>query len=310
MKSASTIRPGVRYRWLFVLLSLLAISLLGCTDSRKSKKKGGRARSAVGKKSTAPKSGAKAKKFSPREKLSSRAAVVFLHHSTGENIYNGGVAGWISNYNREKSTQYGITERAYPNEPYPWDNYPYDYWNIWVKHAGAKPYRGQDTLEILTKRYQVIVFKHCYPVSAIEPKAGGAKVASQKTLANYQAQYRALKNKLRSFAATRFIVWTGAALTRTALHNDYSGNADTAKRARKFFDWVKNHWDEQGDNIFVFDFYELETEGGQYMLDKYAQGAGDPHPNEAFARKVAPLFAKRVVDVIEGRGDSGSKTGR
>ena len=52
----------------------------------------------------------------------------------------------------------------------------------------------------------------------------------------------------------------------------------------------------------------LETDGGDVLTPAHA--SGDSHPGDAFAAEVAPLFAKRLVDVIEGRGDTGSRTGR
>ncbi len=231
-------------------------------------------------------------------------AIIFLHHSTGGNVWNGGVTGWFTQYNRDKGKNYRITERAYPSgSPYPWNNYPYDYWNIWVSHAGSVAYMTEPTLEMLTTQYRVIVFKHCYPVSGIGPDKGAPNAASQeKTLENYKLQYAALKEKMRQFRANRFIVWTGAALVAGET------NADQGARARQLFDWVKKEWDEPGDNIFVWDFFELETEGGLYLKAEYS--AGDSHPNETFCRKVAPLLGQRIVDVIEGRGDSGSLTGK
>ena len=43
-------------------------------------------------------------------------------------------------------------------------------------------------------------------------------------------------------------------------------------KGREFFQWVKNEWDTEGDNIFIWDFYELETEGGIYLTEKNARG--------------------------------------
>jgi hypothetical protein len=109
---------------------------------------------------------------------------------------------------------------------------------------------------------------------------------------------------MRQFPSKKFLLWTGAALRK----------ADTSRtkalRAKQFFDWVKNTWDEAGDNIFLWDFYALETAGseeGLYLNDAFS--SGDSHPSDAFAQAVAPFFVKRLVDVIEGRGDSGSMTG-
>jgi hypothetical protein len=226
------------------------------------------------------------------------ATIVFLHHSTGGVIWDGGVPAWFATYNAAAGTSYAITEVSYPNSPYPWDNYPYDYWNLWVNHAGPTAYQDQATLEMLTPQYDVIVFKHCFPVSSIGPDTGSPDVASPtKTLENYKLQYEALKAKLRSFPSNRFVVWTGAAKLAATT------TPEMAARAQEFFTWVRTVWDEPGDNIYVWDFFNLETGGGMYLLPEHAASASDDHPNATFAATAAPLFAQRVVDVIEGRGD-------
>lgn len=234
----------------------------------------------------------------------SNARILFLHHSTGECVWNGGVPAWFDAYNADHKTSFSITEQAFPKDsPYGWSNYPYDYWNIWVRNAGPQPYKQEPTLEMLTRRYNVIVLKHCFPVSAIEADDGPGDVASEvKRLANYKLQYEALKKKMREFPRVRFIVWTGAALVRSET------DEAAARRAKAFFDWVRHEWDEKGDNIYIWDFYALETEGDLYM--KAANAAGDSHPNEAFSKRVAPLLCQRIVDVIEGRGDTTPITGR
>ena len=233
------------------------------------------------------------------------ARVVFLHHSTGQNIWDGGVEDWFHRYNSKQGKRYHVEERVYPTEEYGWKNYPFDYWNIWINNSGPRPYRGQDTLEILTKSYDVIVWKHCFPVSDVGEATTGDITSERRNLPSYRLQYAALRDKMRGFPNVRFLLWTGAARVRGETQ------PNLAKNAQSFFRWVKTDWDEPGDNIFLFDFYQLETEGGLYLLDRHAQGADDSHPNEAFSKRVAPLFAQRVVDVIEGRGDaSGNLTGQ
>ncbi|MBI5487216.1 MAG: hypothetical protein HY905_07780 [Deltaproteobacteria bacterium] len=233
------------------------------------------------------------------------AQIIYLHHSTGGVIWDGGVADAVAAYDDANGTSYAITERAFPSgDPYPWENYPYDYWNIWVSHAGPDPYQTEPTLEILTAQYAVIVFKHCFPVSGIEPDTGSPDITSStKSLENYHLQYDALKAKLHEFPANRFLVWTGAALTAG------STTPDQAARSREFFTWVRTVWDEPGDNIFVWDFFELETEGGNVLPVANAASADDSHPNAAFAARVAPLFVNRLVSVILGTGDLTSLTG-
>jgi hypothetical protein len=237
--------------------------------------------------------------------MGAETSVIFLHHSTGANIWGGGVADWIADYDATSGNSYTIEERAYPDSPYPWANYPYDYWYLWVDNAGPDPIEGQDTLEILTAAYDVIVFKHCFPVSDVQADTGSPDVSSStKSIENYQLQYEALKAKLLSFPDNRFIVWTGAAQVQGAT------TEAMAERAEQFFEWVRTTWDETGDNIFVWDFWTLETAGGLYLLDEHAASASDSHPNAEFSAEVAPYFGQRVVDVIEGLGDVASITGQ
>ncbi len=241
----------------------------------------------------------------PQPDLGADAKVIFLHHSTGGVIWNGGVSGWFDDYNQANSTSYDVQQEAYPHDPYPWSNYPYDYWHLWVEDGGQADSEGQETIEDLASNYDVVVFKHCFPVSHVAADTGNPDISSdRKSQENYKLQYMALRDKLRSFPNTRFIVWTGAALVASAT------NQDEATRARDFFAWVIDTWDEPGDNIYVWDFRELETDGGLYLLDENSAGGGDSHPGSEFASRVAPFFAQRIVDVITGYGDLRSITGQ
>ena len=239
------------------------------------------------------------------EPAAKASRILFLHHSTGHNVWKGGVAEWFETYNGANGTNYQISQQEFPkDEPYGWKNYPHDYWNIWVKNAGPKPYMNEPTLEILTAKYDVIVFKHCFPVAAIKPDTGKGDVAGEeKRTENYKLQYEALKKRMKEFPKTRFILWTGAMLCKT------DTDEAAARRAKDFFKWVKEVWDEKGDNIYLWDFETLETEGGLYLKKEYEAEPGNSHPGPAFCKRAARLFAKRIVDVIEGRGDRGSLTG-
>lgn len=247
--------------------------------------------------------------------------IIFLHHSTGRVIWEGkpeglkkitgifskveAVPDWFETYNETSNTNYFITEQDFPRaKPYGWHNYPYDYYNIWVKNAGTSAYQEEPTLEMLTQQYDLIIFKHCFPVGNIVADADSADIgSSDKTLSNYKAQYRAIKEKLLQFPENRFLLWTPAALTEAMT------TPEEAQRTREFAEWVKNEWDTVGDNIFLWDFYELETEGGQYLNPEYAVGKNDSHPSKAFAAKASPLFCQRIVDIIETNGQKTSLTG-
>lgn len=256
--------------------------------------------------------------------------ILFLHHSTGAVIWRGappstivraankissGLAGLLDKkprlpqlfeeYNRQANKHYRIEETAFPKmTPYGWHNYPYDYYNIWVRHSGENSFMEEPTLEMLTKEYQVIIFKHCFPVSNIDAGTNSPDINSdQKTLPNYKLQYLALRDKLHQFPKTKFIVLTGAAQVRSQI------SEDQAKRAKEFFKWVTDEWDLPNDNIFVWDLYQLETEGGYYLKDSYAASGDDSHPNAQFATRAAQLFFNRIVDVIDRNGTETTLTG-
>ena len=247
--------------------------------------------------------------------------IIFLHHSTGNVVWKGKPSGldkvknlftdvhavpeWFKEYNLQSGTSYVIEERSFPAaEPYGWANYPYDYYNIWVKNGGGDNYMEEPTLENLTRDYDMIIFKHCFPVSLVNEDTGSPDINSEeKRVENYRVQYMALKEKLHDFGDTKFLVWTSAAMVEDKT------NPQQAAHAKTFVDWVRTEWDEPGDNIFLWDFYELETGGGMYLKPEYARSKWDSHPSKTFAADVAPLFCNRIVDVIEDDGSSTYLTG-
>jgi mannan endo-1,4-beta-mannosidase len=234
--------------------------------------------------------------------------VIFLHHTTGGNVYNqGNVPGWISNYNNENDASIEISERMYPDTPYPWQIDPYDYWKLWVEGDCDGEQPGTACIDDLVEQYQVIIFKHGSPGAAIEAGSGSPDVTSeQKTLGNYMLQYRALREMMDHYPGTLFIVWTLAPLHRL------STNPEEATRAREFVDWVKNDWlDEDGidhQNIRIFDFwgYAAETsenpDSGAMNCLKYeyelSHSDGDSHPNLAANEWIGPLFAEFIASEI------------
>jgi len=236
--------------------------------------------------------------------------IIFLHHSTGYSVWlgktnnylykltgKGDVQKYIATYNRKNKTSYNVSERFFPSkEPYGWNNYPYDYYNIWVKNAGDTPYMEESTLEMLTKEYDVIAFKHCFPVSRIQQDTSAPDINSDiKTLENYKLQYEALKEKMHEFPENKFIVWTPAVNTQKLM------SEEEAIRTREFRDWIVNEWDEKGDNVFVWDFYSHETEGGLYLPEKNAVSPDNSHPGVEFSARVAPLLGQFLIDVIESK---------
>jgi hypothetical protein len=236
--------------------------------------------------------------------------IIFLHHSTGKKIWLGktnkyinkltdksDVGEYFKNHNKVNRTEYLITERSFPKvSPYGWKNNPFDYYNIWVRNAGDKLYMQEPTLEILTKEYEVIIFKHCYPSSRIGADLLPPDIDSEiKSLQNYKLQYNALKKKLHEFPDNKFIIWTPAVMIKSQM------TEDEANMTQEFYNWLMAEWSENGDNIYMWDFYKYETEGGLYLLDKNAEAPDNSHPGRAFSERLSPIFSRYIIDVIEGR---------
>ena len=230
--------------------------------------------------------------------------VIFLHHSTGGNVYNeGDVQQWLHTYNPSLE----ISERAYPANGYPWANYPYDYWNLWINGKCQSGNTGMECLDNLADEYDVIIFKHCFPGAAVQPDIGTPDVTSaRKSLENYKAQYRALRDEMDQYPDTTFIIWTLAPLHRLAT------NPDQAARAWQFVQWVKHDFlSEDGKahpNIFIFDFFGIVAEnrpdppeGQQYCLRyeyERSHSGSDSHPNRLANETAGPLFARCIADAV------------
>ncbi len=230
---------------------------------------------------------------------------VFLHHSTGGAVYSSGVEAYFNNYNSQNGTNYSIIERPYPSSPYPWDNYAYDYWYLWVDGNCNSEESGIECLETLTQEYDVIIWKHCYPGADIIAADGKPNISSsRKTLANYKLQYNALKEEMAKYPNTKFIVWTLAPRHRLAT------NPANAARAKEFVEWVRHEWlKENPGNIYLFDFYahaaqedESTTNDDLYCLRyEYERNheKRDSHPNSTANKKIAPIFAQAIIDVMQ-----------
>lgn len=245
--------------------------------------------------------------------------VVFLHHSIGERIWIGNtnkyvykifersnVEKWITRLNRKSRIRVNISELDFPKrEPYGWNNYPYDYYNIWVKNEGNETYRNEPTLEILTQNYDIIIWKHCSPVSNIQPDSSQASIDSDiKTISNYKLQYDALKEKMHQFPNSQFIVWTPTPNAQGGM------TYEEAKRTKEFYEWVVNTWDENNDNIYLWDYYQLAAEDGLYLKTDYAVSINDSHPNKEFSGNISEYFSKRIMQVAQGIADNEPLTGK
>ncbi len=220
--------------------------------------------------------------------------IIFLHHSTGGNVYNypaKGVPQWFSEYNSAHGTNFQISDRWYPAD----NNMPIDYYQEWIDGTG---------LDSLTQDYDVIVWKHCYPASDVNVNTGNIDPSSSyQSIENYKAIYRLLRGKMDSFPDKIFIVWTIP--PRHRLYGPSSGDTiGNAERARSFTFWVKDTFlNEDGEhpNIYIFDFRGIVADSDNLFL-KYeyerSHTGTDSHPNDSANNVAGPQFAQFIVDAV------------
>ncbi len=249
--------------------------------------------------------------------FSQNDSAIFLHHSTGNNVFSeGNVTAWTNDFNTGNGTKYYIKERSYPNSPWPWSNYPYDYWKLWIDGACNNNDAGIECLESIAQDYELVIYKHCFPGAGIaEPDNDPDIASSKKTFENYKLQYRALRNMMDNMPTQKFMIWTLAPLHRLAT------NPDQAGRAHEFVEWVKNDFltedGKEHPNVYIFDFYGLvaqldtnTTDGDLYCLKYEYEGShtkSDSHPNTAANEYVGPFFARAVVNALADTLNSPNK---
>lgn len=238
--------------------------------------------------------------------------VVFVHHSTGEHIWGGGAEDAYKALRPDDT----ITEQLYPSAAYgEWENKPQNYQHLWFGMPDAtasdlanRHAEGQESFAQLLAKGDVLVFKHCFDGDAMFPSS--TEGAFGQTLEKYKASYEVLKTELRKKTDNIFLVWTVAPLSPS--ERAHFQAADNVQISLDFRNWVLNEWDEPGDNIFVFDYRLLATRGElSYLAESDAVDPNneDSHPSDDLSKVIAPCFARRLADVVNGNGDTTSRTG-
>ncbi len=239
----------------------------------------------------------------PISQNSADQSIIFLHHSTGANLYNSGnVASWFASYNASHDTDYSISEMWYPTGVYNQFNDPINYYRLWVSNLCANANYGAQCLDALAATKDVVVLKHCYTSANIVPDTGNPQINSA-TLSqeNYKLQYRALRDFMDARPSKLFIILTLP--PRHRLASVTSGTAaETAARATAFSNWVKNTWltedAKSHPNIKVFDLHSYLIGTDNFLRYEYeaSHTVGDSHPNSKANQTLGPLFGQFIVD--------------
>jgi len=221
--------------------------------------------------------------------------VVFLHHSTGNNlIEQGGVrerfaaAGydfWDHGYNEQGLRDPAGRFTGY-NYAIPEDNTdPDGLAGIFAQPVYGLPLNAFSGLV----QHEVIAFKSCFPVNHI---------ASDEQLETYKAHYLGMRDVIDRHPDRVFIVVTPPPL------NPAETNAGAATRARAFANWLTTETFPSGHpNVFTFDLFGYLAEDDPASPDHnmlrraYREGA-DSHPNRTANETIAPLFVDFIIDAV------------
>jgi len=171
-----------------------------------------------------------------------------------------------------------------------------------------------------SQKNEVIVFKSCFPNSAIESegKEPGDSDSPVKTTANYKAAYNKLLGYFKAHPNTLFVCITAPPLAhsipsrtkefiKNIIGTENSVQA-VGERARRFNNWLKDA--EKGwlagydqKNVVIFDYYDLLTNHGESNYSLYpTNGGSDSHPsaegNAKATREFVPFLNKSLCRLV------------
>ncbi|MCL5411301.1 MAG: hypothetical protein M1150_00980 [Patescibacteria group bacterium] len=225
--------------------------------------------------------------------------VIFLHHSTGQGLIDGGNVRklltdlgyqfWDHGYNSQGLTLPNGTSAGY-NYNIPNDNtdpiglvttfeLPFD------ASSPAHPSQPTNALSGLL-RHKVIAFKSCFPASAIYNDA---------MLNQYKDYYLRIRNVTDKYRDHIFI-----AFSTPPLHPS-STDSQQATRARAFANWLKSpEYLDGHPNLFAFDFFDLlaapadATTEANMLRAEYRPPYVDSHPNALANQTIGPIFVNFI----------------
>ncbi|MCA9371507.1 hypothetical protein KC726_01280 [Candidatus Woesebacteria bacterium] len=234
--------------------------------------------------------------------------VLFIHHSTGANLIRQGhirallkeqapdIAFWDHSYNLYPhfprvlsylTYHYGLKDDRGKRLFYDYDivlsnNSPKEYQEIFSRDPA-----DLTLSEILS--YDLVATKNCFPTSGI---------TSEKELEEKKMFYRLIRDDMRRYKDTQFIIFTPPPLRRETT------TPASAHRAHKLATFMSAPtFVKHTPNVAAFDFFDLlsdSTGGNSHMLKRaYCPLLPiDSHPNGRANREIAPQFVKLLISLV------------
>lgn len=211
-------------------------------------------------------------------KLSKRLSMVWLHHSTGDSLLNGGLLGALKqdglsfydiNYDEAVVDGYVVGDHTdIPDWPKTFTTPKYfDVVKSWELPAGSK-------------HHDIVMFKSCFPNSNIK---------SDEMLAQYKQYYSDLLPTVRANPDILFIAMSTPPLVEAKT------TPDAARRARAFSRWLRDEYAPGQKNLKIFDLFDAlaireDKPKANTLVPQFAKGDKDSHPTDEGARAVTRLF--------------------
>jgi len=223
--------------------------------------------------------------------------IVFLHHSTGENLIvqgsvrerftQAGYSFWDQGYNAAglrapdgASTGYGY---SVPND----NTDPDSLARIFSQQVYNYPINALSGL----LQHEVIIIKSCF--------APANNIRSDSQLEDFKSWYTGIRHVMDQHPGKIFVIVTTPPL------NPEETNPEEASKARAIAEWLKSKEFLNGHpNIVVFDFFDQlavsAPSSSEYSMlrPEYRNGA-DSHPTQTANEKIGPLFVDFVIRAIE-----------
>lgn len=249
-----------------------------------------------------------------------KVRIIFVHHSTGRILVrDGGVRNLITKLNEEAGTNYELWDHDYnavgltdaggnkTGQSYdmPSDNTNPDGFDTLFNQPVHDP--PDNALSHLL-RYDVIVFKPCFPVCAIR---------SDAQLEQYKRHYISVRRAIERYPGRLFIAMTPPPLASLPIVSPFVPSSEQwttpadARRARAFARWMVSPEFSAGvPNLKVFDLFDMLAgpegagRGANSLRAEYRSGKRgviglDSHPNPRAARVFAPAFVDFLHKSIE-----------
>jgi hypothetical protein len=224
--------------------------------------------------------------------------IIFLHHSTGQNLIDGGgvresltALGYLffdHGYNGEGLR---LSDSTWSGKSFivPDDNTDPDGFS----DIFSQPYHDPpDNTFSHLMQYDVILFKSCFPTSNIEDDG---------QLREYQNYYLSIRDTIDQYPQKLFVVVTPPPQVPN------NSNPDEGNRARAFASWLtSSEFLEGHPNLVTFDFFNLLAGEDDFLKPSYRVDEWDAHPNDLANQQIGPLLVDFLHNAIQAYFGEGS----